>query len=71
MTDQTLAKARTIYKTGGVECVYPHRYLVTSTSGKTYVVDTCKDTCECLSTLTCSHLTAVEFYRSARRRRVA
>ena len=71
MTNKTLLKARAIYEGGGVDNTYPHRYLVTSTTGRTYVVDTRKDTCECISTVTCSHLTAVEFYRSARRRRVA
>ena len=71
MTNKTLAKARAIDNAGGVDNVYPHRYLVTSTSGKVYTVDTRNDRCDCISTVTCSHQTAVEFYRSARRRRVA
>lgn len=71
MTNKTLLKAKTIYKMGGVDNVYPHRYLVTSTSGKVYTVDTRNDRCECISTVTCSHQTAVEFYRSDRRRRLA
>ncbi len=71
MTNKTLTKARAIYEGGGVENTYPHRYLVTSTTGKTYAVDTHHDTCECISTVTCSHMTAVEFYRSARCRRLA
>jgi hypothetical protein len=70
VTNKTLTKARAIYEGGGVDAVYPHRYLVTSTSGRTYVVDTRKDTCECISTVPCSHAAAVELYRSARRRRV-
>ena len=71
MTNRTLLKARAIYEGGGVENTYPHRYLVTSTSGRTYAVNTRNDTCDCIATTTCSHLTAVEFYRSARRRKLA
>ena len=71
LTNRTLLKAKTIYNAGGVEHVYPHRYLVHSTSGETYTVNTRTDTCECTATVTCSHMAAVEFYRSARRKRAA
>jgi len=70
VTNKTLTKARAIYEGGGVDNVYPHRYIVESTSGRTYTVDTRTDTCDCIATATCSHLAAVEFYRSNRRRRL-
>lgn len=71
MTNKTLQKARAIYEGGGVDNVYPHRYLVTSTSGKVYAVNTRTDTCDCIATVTCSHMAAVEFYRAHRRRQLA
>ncbi len=71
VTKQTIQKARSNYRENGVECVFPHRYLVHSPSGEDYVVDTARDTCDCISTLPCSHMVAVELFRSARRRRVA
>jgi hypothetical protein len=71
MTTKTMSKAREIYRSGGVEPLAPHRYLVTSTSGRDYLVNTRLDTCECPSVTTCSHRAAVELYRSARRKRLA
>jgi hypothetical protein len=70
LTGQTYQKARTIYLEGGVDAVYPGRYLVTSTTGREYLVDTKRGTCSCPADVTCSHQTAVELYRSARRKRV-
>jgi hypothetical protein len=70
MTRTTYQKARTIYLEGGVDAVYPGRYLVTSTTGREYLVDIKRGTCACPSTTTCSHKVAVELYRSARRKRV-
>jgi hypothetical protein len=71
VSTETLAKALAIHKAGGVEAVWPGRYLVTSTSGNEYLVDIKRDRCECPSTTTCSHRGAVELYRSARRKRLA
>jgi hypothetical protein len=70
LTGQTYQKARTIYLEGGVDAVYPGRYLVTSTTGREYVVDIKRGTCSCPADVTCSHQAAVELYRSARRKRV-
>jgi len=69
LTQTTIAKARGIYKGGGVENPYPGLYFVTSTSGREYRV-TLKNGCECPSATTCGHEAAVELYRSARRKRV-
>ena len=72
MTSKTLLKARTIYKAGGVERIAPTTYHVTSTSGEIYVVELTLDRCTCPTRrsqgMVCSHKTAVEFVRSARRR---
>jgi len=72
MTAPTYQKARTIYLEGGVDAVYPGRYLVTSTTGREYLVDIMRGTCSCPASpdVTCSHMAAVELYRSARRKRV-
>jgi hypothetical protein len=68
VTSKTLHKARTIVEEGGVERVAPTTYHVTSTSGETYVVELTLDRCTCPATTTCSHRTAVELARSARRK---
>ena len=71
MTKTTLTKARTIYKEGGVEKTSSGIYRVTSTSGEEYLVFTRTDRCTCPAKTPCSHKTAVELARSARRKAVA
>ncbi len=74
MTKTTLAKARTIYKEGGVERVAPTTYHVTSTSGEIYAVELTLDRCTCMAHsrgMVCSHKGAVELERSRRRKAVA
>jgi hypothetical protein len=68
VTIQTLLKAKTIFKAGGVNQVHFHTFAVTSTSGEQYVVNVKKDRCSCPSTTTCSHMSAVNIHRSHRRR---
>jgi hypothetical protein len=68
LTNRTLTKARKIHKAGGVEKTGPTTYRVKSTSGETYFVFLRTDRCTCPSTTTCSHRTAVELARSARRK---
>ena len=68
MTAKTLAKARTVYKSGGVERVGVRIYRVTSTSGETYgVVLAERAVYTCLATGTCSHIAAAEITRAKRR----
>ncbi len=71
MTSTTLAKARSIYKAGGVNQIHYHTFAVTSTSGEEYIVNMKTDHCSCPSTTTCSHMSAVNIHRSHSRRRVA
>jgi hypothetical protein len=73
VTKTTLAKARTIYKEGGVERVAPTTYHVTSTSGEIYAVELTLDRCSCATPkgMNCSHKAAVELVRSARRKMAA
>ena len=68
MTTTTLAKARSIYKSGGVNQVHFRTFAVTSTSGEEYIVNVKTDRCSCPSTTTCSHISAVNIFRSHRRR---
>jgi uncharacterized Zn finger protein len=70
VTSRTIQKARAIHKAGGVEHVWPGRYLVTSTTGREYIVDIKRSRCSCPAEAACSHMAAVELYRSARRKRV-
>jgi hypothetical protein len=71
MTSKTLLKARKIVEEGGVRKTGPSLYRVLSTSGETYFVFLRTDGCTCPSTTTCSHRTAVELARSARRKMAA
>ena len=71
MTNRTLAKAKAIYKAGGVERTGETLYTVYSTSGETYVVSTSLDRCTCPATTTCSHISAVNIVRACRRSRTA
>jgi hypothetical protein len=68
MQIQTLLKARKIVEEGGVRMTGPTDYSVLSTSGEKYFVFMLTDRCTCPSTTTCSHRTAVELARSARRK---
>lgn len=68
MTSKTLLKARTIYKSGGVERVGVRIYRVLSTSGEEYgVVLAERAVCTCPATTTCSHIAAAEIHRVKRR----
>ncbi len=71
MTNRTLAKAKAIYKSGGVERVAPTTYHVTSTSGEIYAVELTLDRCSCPATTTCSHISAVNIARACRRSKTA
>lgn len=71
MTSKTLHKAIEIHNSGGVVKTGPSTYRVTSTSGETYFVFLRTDRCTCPAATTCSHKTAVELERSARRKAVA
>lgn len=71
MRIETLHKAVRIYQGGGVSCGYPGVYAVTSTSGNEYIVNVKTDRCSCPSETTCSHVSAVNIFRSHRRRRLA
>jgi len=68
MTVKTLVKAKTIYKSGGVERTGPTRYAVTSTSGETYHVHTAPARCSCPARVTCSHQAAVDISIAKRHR---
>jgi len=68
MTSKTLLKAKAIYKAGGVNQVHYRTFAVTSTtSGEEYIVNVKTDRCSCPSTTTCSHISAVNIFRSHRR----
>jgi len=71
MTVKTLVKAKTIYKSGGVERTGPTRYAVTSTSGDTHHVHTAPARCSCPALVTCSHMAAVDISIAKRHRRRA
>lgn len=70
MTNKTLAKAKAIYKGGGVERTGPSSYRVTSTSGETYGVWTKPSYCTCPTPkdLVCSHQAAVDLAIAKRER---
>lgn len=70
MTSKTLSKARTIYKSGGVERVGVRIYRVLSTSGEEYGVvlaERAVCTCPSFATVMCSHIGAAEIARAKRR----
>lgn len=67
MTSKTLLKARTIYKSGGVERTGVRIYRVLSTSGEEYgVVLAERAVCTCPATVTCSHIGAAEIHKAKR-----
>lgn len=67
MTGKTLLKARTIYKSGGVERVGVRIYRVLSTSGEEYGVALGeRAVCTCPATAMCSHIAAAEIARAKR-----
>ncbi len=68
MTIQTLLKAKAIHKAGGVNQIHFQTFAVLSTSGEEYIVNMKTDHCSCPSTTTCSHMSAVNIFRSHRRR---